>query len=163
MAQKNTEADFWANYSPEPTSGCWLWTGFVQHFGHGNIRYNGRYWSAHRLAWTLVNGPIPDGMCVCHRCDVPACGNVDHLFLGTAGDNTRDMVRKGRNRGGRVPYDSQVRGESQPRSKLTDAGVVELRSRVANGEKIARICREYGVSQQSAWNAVHRITWRHVP
>lgn len=85
---------------PEPNSGCWLWTGTVSSFGHGNVRIRGKLYQPHRLAWEEANGPIPPGLWVLHRCDVPSCCNPDHLFLGTNRDNMVDMVTKGRGVGG---------------------------------------------------------------
>ena len=88
---------------PEPNSGCWLWSGSAVRgygyfdasaFGLGNFR-------AHRLSYLLFRGPIPNHLFVCHHCDTPACVNPDHLFLGTARDNSRDYYDKVR--AGRLP------------------------------------------------------------
>lgn len=79
--------------------GCWLWTGSVNSKGYGRIWYPPhRFVFVHRLAWTLAYGPVPDGLCVLHRCDTPRCVRPDHLFLGTIRDNNHDMMRKGRDR-----------------------------------------------------------------
>jgi hypothetical protein len=83
--------------SPEPNTGCWLWTGAHGGNGYGKFKTNKTTtWWAHRLAWTLHKGPIPTGMMVCHHCDTPICVNPDHLFIGDAAANLRDMTAKGR-------------------------------------------------------------------
>lgn len=86
---------------PEPNTGCWLWMGACNSFGHGHyhtyVDGKKRNMNAHRYSWTIHRGPIPEGMCVCHSCDVPQCVNPDHLFLGTDKDNMVDRDRKGRN------------------------------------------------------------------
>ncbi len=76
---------------------CWIWTGTRGPQGYGRIRVGGRRSTgAHRFAWEIVRGPVPDGLFVCHRCDNPPCVRPDHLFLGTASDNAWDCARKGR-------------------------------------------------------------------
>jgi hypothetical protein len=85
---------FWAYV--QKTASCWVWTGTQSDNGYGRIWGKGRHIKAHRFSWELHNGPIPEGMHVCHKCDTPACVNPEHLFLGTASDNMRDMVAKGR-------------------------------------------------------------------
>ncbi len=77
-------------------TGCWLWDDRKGAGGYGILRWKGKVWRSHRLAWTLASGPIPEGMLVCHTCDTRNCVRPDHLFLGTAKDNTRDMMQKGR-------------------------------------------------------------------
>jgi len=67
--------------------------------GDGTIRVNGRMSKAHRVAWELEHGQIPDGLCILHRCDNRPCCNVDHLFIGTVDDNNKDRAAKGRTRG----------------------------------------------------------------
>lgn len=81
------------------TDGCWLWTGATTSTGYGHLTkggHDGRPVKAHRLAYELANGPIPDGLEVCHHCDTPLCVRPDHLFLGTRRENLGDAMRKGR-------------------------------------------------------------------
>lgn len=77
-------------------SGCLVWQGWKNWKGYGEMGYRGRSWFVHRLVYTLKIGPIPPGMLVCHTCDVRACCDEDHLFLGTEEDNNRDCGNKGR-------------------------------------------------------------------
>ena len=86
---------FWTFVTKTPT--CWLWQGDHVRRGYGRITFNGIRQGAHRVAWQLANGPIPDNLQVLHRCDVPACVRLDHLFVGTIADNVRDCTRKHRN------------------------------------------------------------------
>lgn len=138
----------------EPNSGCFLWTGTVNEQGYGHARHNGRYVAAHRLAWILANGEIPDGMCVCHRCDTPSCCNPKHLFLGTKKDNAQDMIKKGR----RAPS----HGEHNGRAKLTDADVAFIREARAKDPKRwtqVRLAKKFNVSHALVHNVQYRKAW----
>lgn len=84
--------------------GCLEWKGTRTFENYGRLFVRRRSIRAHRLAWELVHGPIPDGLCVCHQCDNPPCVNPDHLFLGSHQDNNRDAVRKGRSRWARKTW-----------------------------------------------------------
>ena len=89
---------FEEKFSPVPFSGCWLWTARVNECGYGTFGLSTTVPSvlAHRMAWTLYVDKIPEGMLVCHRCDVPCCVNPNHLFLGSNKDNVHDAMAKGR-------------------------------------------------------------------
>lgn len=92
---------FWSHVE-RGDEGCWEWQGGRRLAGHQSEKGYGYFWlnngyvRAHRMAWELTNGPIPDDMVVCHKCDNPPCVRPDHLFLGTHGDNHRDAMVKGR-------------------------------------------------------------------
>ena len=89
------EERFWAKVDKD--GDCWTWMARRQpRGGYGQFQLDGRTRSAHRVAWTLTNGPIPDGLCVLHRCDNPPCVNPEHLWLGTKAENNQDMTEKGR-------------------------------------------------------------------
>lgn len=77
---------------------CWAWLGHKDKHGRGHFRIGGGKQSAHHIVWQLYHSPIPEGMMICHRCDNSGCLNPDHMFLGTAWDNTHDMIQKGRDR-----------------------------------------------------------------
>lgn len=112
--------------------------------------------SAHRKAWMLENGPIPDGMFVCHRCDNPPCCRPDHLFLGTPAENSADMTAKGRQ--------ARNRGTRAPGAKATAEQVRELRRRyAAGGVSTHQLAREFGMSSMSVWRIVTRQSYVDVP
>lgn len=128
---------------------CWLWPSVIDKNGYGRASQSGkRYW-AHRLSYLHHHGPIPEGALVCHHCDVRRCVNPKHLFLGTAADNTADMIRKNRHR-----Y-----GERAPWSKLTEANVRAILADTRNHEVIAA---EFGIAGPTVCEIKKRRTWRHV-
>ena len=98
---KSLEQRFWPKVDKSNPDGCWLWTGATNRQGYGHLgpTTDAPFTVlAHRLSYIMHQGPIPDGMFGCHRCDNKLCVRPDHIFLGTPKDNTQDMVRKGRQR-----------------------------------------------------------------
>lgn len=149
---------FYGYAQPEPNTGCWMWTAYVTPKGYGRVMVGKRSYQAHRYSWLLHRGDIPDGWCVCHKCDTPWCVNPDHLFLGTVDDNNQDMFRKGR--AAPVP---RLRGASNPKARLTDASVKDIRELYATGTWTQMdLAAKYGVSTTAVFNVIAGRTWVYV-
>lgn len=138
------------------SGGCWNYTGAIQAGrcgGYGTIDYRGKTCRVHRIAYLLLVGSIPDGLCVLHHCDNRRCFNPEHLFLGTQAENMADQVSKAR----------QVRGEDMHTAKLTEDDVHAIRLRHRAGTPIGTLAREYGLSWNGMAAVVRRKSWRHLP
>ena len=149
------EARFWSRV--QKTDNCWIWVGAKNKVGYGNFYLNGKYQPAHRVAYMLRYGSIPDGYLICHKCDNPSCVNPDHLFLGTPAQNMADKRYKGRIR----PGDHS--GEHNGNAFLTTDQVVEIRKRFASGETAKSLASEFGVSYQSIQRIVQGKQWKNAP
>jgi hypothetical protein len=180
-------ARFWAKVTkdgpiPEgyPDLGpCWVWRGPVNPYrgGYGVTTVLGKpAIRAHRVAYELTFGPIPEGLWVLHRCDTPPCCNPAHLFLGTHADNMADMRAKGRSAAGdrngmqthperharRIHPELAPKGEANPRAKLSEVSVRQIRALRAAGAPFTALAVQFGVSESAIRNAVTRKTWCHV-
>ncbi len=178
--------------SPEPTSGCWIWLGATANCGYGELRMKGVRTRAHRYSYELFKGPIPKGLFVCHSCDVPACVNPDHLWVGTQKDNLADMVRKERSASGsrngmygkeftkehRQKLRENHRGKDSlatkkkksetklgslnPNAKLSEEDIRVIRKKRFQGIKRKFLAEEYKVNVAVISNITSRKTWIHV-
>lgn len=144
---------FWSKVNRGNPDSCWNWTGPLSANGYGRTYPLGKHKYAHRFAWEITNGEIPDGLLVCHHCDNRACCNPAHLFLGTNNDNLQDMYQKGRHR--------TVKGEDSGRHKLTAAQVAEIRARYKAGGVLQRdLAKEMGVKPMQISRIVNRKQWK---
>lgn len=157
---------FESKYLGEPNSGCWLWTAGYDSDGYG------RFWvneaknnvQAQRVSWLIHRGKIPDGLCVCHKCDTRGCVNPDHLWLGTNEENTADRQAKGRqSRGEKHSLDR--RGKPGPKGELNRAAKItaEIAQSIrADSRKHKEIAQTYGVSQPLVSMIKSGKIWRHI-
>ena len=140
---------------------CWEWVGAKYPSGYGALGVGSRsdgtrtLMAAHRISWILKHGDIPTKLWVLHHCDNKSCVRPDHLFLGDAFDNMRDMTNKGRNK--------CLVGAAHCSAKLTEKDVKEIRGKysrkAANGKELAA---EYGVSNVMIYRIVKFLNWKHI-
>jgi len=125
---------------------CWLWTAGTHTRGYGRIRWGGKAQSAHRISWTLANGPIGADLYVCHKCDNPLCCNPSHFFLGTASDNMSDRDEKGRcNSGGYGKAEQPDKPPARPPRSLPSELRREVKALKAEIERLNTIIAELQV------------------
>lgn len=145
------ETRFWD--AVNKSNGCWEWTKARKQSGYGQFVNSRTSVSAHRYSYILAFGDIPDGLSVLHRCDNPPCVRPDHLFLGNARDNSRDMVSKGRHRNG------NLHGNGHPNSKLNNIVVRLIR---LDTLPYAALAKKWGVSKGHIARIKARQSWRHI-
>ena len=148
MLKETLEQRLWAKAGKKGPDECWEWQAYKNPGGYGTIGYKRTVLLAHRVAWELTNGSIPNEQCVLHRCDNPSCVNPAHLFLGTLADNNADMERKGRCR--------KARGEASGGAKLTREQVLEIRDDPRTQRALGRI---YGVEHSTIGCIKRRVKW----
>lgn len=154
--RKSIRERFESKYKVDESAGCWLWTGSKDKDGYGKIYANSKHSRGHRVSYELHVGPVPEGVCVLHRCDTPSCVNPDCLFLGTIDDNNKDKAAKGRA--------ARNFGESGC-SNLTEADVRLIKqfllrcSVLGAGEFLSRW---FGVAQSTISMIKHKSNWSHV-
>lgn len=180
MAERQSiEELFWAKvdrdgpvpqHAPE-IGQCWIWMAGRFKAGYGQFRFGGKPTTSHRVSWMITRNrsAVPIGYFILHACDRRECVRPDHLWIGTAAANNRDMDEKGRRRAasglssGRYTHPEKTpRGEGHHRAKLTETQVREIRRRAGLGETKTPLAREFGVDQRSVRKIITRETWKHV-
>lgn len=141
------------------SNGCLEWAGALFTNGYGAFQFGGKLRKAHRVAWEMENGPIPEGMFVCHNCDNPKCVNVAHLFIGSPQDNNNDMRRKGR---ARYPGPQKPpRGSRHHKAILTENAVKRIRL-IGRTMRQSELAECFGVSKQTISAVLNNHVWQHI-
>lgn len=133
---------------------CWIWKDHKLKGGYGQFRVGNSRVAAHRLSYLLKYQKIPEGSCICHRCDNPSCVNPSHLFAGSFKDNSQDRTKKGRN-------NSPV-GTRHGTHKLSNAQVLRIRALLSEGFTGRFLAKEYGVSTSVISEIRTRKLWSHI-
>lgn len=146
---------FWQKV--DKRSECWIWTGGKSGSGYGNKWDGKKVRGTHCISYEIHhNTMIPKSLQVCHTCDVRDCVNPSHLFLGTANDNMKDKVAKGRQ--------ARLKGEAHGNSKLTDGQVLSIKQELQNDTIHSCVCiaKKYGVSRLTISDIKLGRTWKHI-
>jgi hypothetical protein len=149
---------FNTRWTPEPNSGCWLWTGnyFKGRGGYGAFTcrpHNIKLARAHRLSYAIHRRPVTEDEHVLHTCDTPSCVNPDHLFVGNQLANMQDKARKER----------QNRGETHGMVKLAEQDVLYIRQHYRPYRNGRELAKKFRVSLPTISDIYYRRSWAHVP
>lgn len=148
------EERFWTKVDRRGSDECWEWQAAVfSTSGYGQFRHGGSSTTAHRVAYILAKGEIPQ-RCVCHTCDNRLCVNPQHLFAGTQRDNMQDASRKGRPLG--------ARGEQNHFAKLKATHIPFIRELTRRGMTYRELARSCDVHYRTIERVCRRKTWKHI-
>lgn len=149
--------EFLSKVEVDEATGCHNFVGHCNPEGYGQLyvayRKKGKHTErAHRIAWSIAHGEVPECLCVLHTCDNPSCVNPEHLYLGTNADNMKDKADRER-----------IVGERNPNAKLTERQVLDV-LKMFHEDKctIGAIAREYAVGHSTIGNIVKGRRWKHI-
>lgn len=159
MTRPNTILDINRFFTIGDKDECWRWFGPYHRpsprnpngFPYGWIKIKNKIYSAHRLMYSYIYGIDPKELYVLHKCDNPRCVKPSHLFLGTQGDNIRDMISKNRR---------DIKGERGSAAKITNLQALLIR---ADKRTCNDIAEEYGVTKGTIAKIKRRATFRNLP
>lgn len=155
--KKNTEENVLKFVSIDQDTGCWNWTGYKNPQGYGRVRWRGKLLRAHRWSYEYYNGPIQEGLVICHTCDNTSCINPEHLFQGTRKENSEDRDRKGRF--------VKLHGSDNGFSKLTEKDVVVIKKFLSRHDEpgtLVFLGNWFGVTATAISKIKRQETWCHV-
>lgn len=147
-------ARFWIKVKIGEPNECWEWKSYRFKKGYGGFQIRTQNTFAHRVSWVINFGIIPEGLCVCHKCDNPPCVNPNHLFLGTVADNNKDRSEKGRS--------ADVSGEHNPCAKLKTEFISIIRESNKMGLSQRKLAKKFGVGKTTISRVLHRTHWKMV-
>ena len=160
-------ARFWAWVTVRGSHECWPWRG-VTFGGYGTLWLRNHKCRASRIAWTIANGPIPDGLIIMHLCDNPSCCNPSHLRAGTQAENDADRTQKGRSacgekHGRHTKPRRWARSGRSGNAKLTASKVREIRDKYkAGGVTQQELATTYNITQSAVSRLALRQSWQHI-
>ena len=144
---------FMRSFKINEITGCWDWLNALDAYGYGGFSWN-EHPKAHRAAWTLFHGPIPDGLHVLHTCDNRKCVNPEHLWIGTNADNMRDKQEKGR-----FVLGKRYSGEENYASKLKTIDAVFIFN---SSHSYTHLAKMFNVSKTAIASIKKKRSWKHI-
>jgi len=161
--QKTYSERFWKRIKTGNPDECWPWSGAHNEHGYGSVCKDGVLRKAHRVAWELTFGKIPEGKWVLHKCDNPPCCNPNHLYIGTIVENTKDAIERKRFRSGDQHWMKKHIGSANPNTKLKEETVrlvlLEASQKLLNANQISK---KFNIPRTTLRRIIDRVTWKHV-
>ena len=163
ISNKTADKRFWTKVDIKEKNECWNWTFSIDPSGYGSgIRYNGKKYNSHKMAWILTYGEVPKGMWVLHNCKNRKCCNPSHLYLGTRSERMMLAVKEGTAGILRIKRHSPAKGEKNGNHILFEKDIVEIRKLITAGIKLSEIAEIYKVNRQTISDIKYNKSWKNI-